>query len=274
MAEPYLDPAVAAPASEAPPERAPKKDPEFLRAAAKLAPNPFANDDGSRPAAFAEAKAVEPPHRTPAVVRAMVGGRVLVPVLAHAHPGRTEDGGVVGHAAAGSGDDAADACESAALAQVEVPDGRHAMPVFTSAEAMKDWDPSARPVPVYGPQAAQAAASAGDGLILLDPGDEAVLIGRPAVWSLAAGTEWVPAWQDEELGVEAAKALTGIAGTLGVALVPGRSAEVAAVVLVEDGLERAAAEEMLGQVAIALGASEMLRERVDSLEIVPTRTRG
>ena len=37
---------------------------------------------------------------------------------------------------------------------------------------------------------------------------------------------------------------------------------------------RAAAEEMLGQVAIALGASEMLRERVDSLEIVPTRNRG
>lgn len=271
MPEPYLDPAVAAPASQAPPERAPKKDPEFLRAAAKLAPNPFSGDDGSRPAAFAEAKAVEPPHRTPAVVRAMVAGRVLVPVLAHAHPGRTADRGVVGHSPVGSGDDAADACESAALAQVEVPDGRHAMPVFTSAAAMRAWDPKARPVPVYGPQAAQAAASAGDGLILLDPGEEAVLIPRPAVWSLAAGTEWVPAWQDEELGVEAARALAGIPGTLGVALVPGRAAEVAAVVLVADGLDRTEAEEMLARVAEALGANEALRERVDSLEIVPTR---
>ena len=106
---------------------------------------------------------------------------------------------------------------------------------------------------------------------MLDPGDEAVLIPRPAVWSLAAGTEWVPAWQDEALGVEAARALAGIAGTLGVALMPGRSAEVAAVVLVQDGLDRAAAQDMLGQVAAALGANEVLRERVDSLEIVPTR---
>lgn len=271
MAEPYLDPAVTAPASQAPAPRPPKKDPEFLRAAAKLAPNPFSSDDGSRPEVFSVAKAIEPPQRTPAVVRAMVGGRVLVPVLAHAHPGRTEDGGVVGHSPVGSGDEAADACESAALAQVEVPDGRHAMPVFTSAAAMKAWDPSARPVPVYGPQAAQAAASAGDGLILLDPGDEAVLIPRPAVWSLAAGTEWVPAWQDEALGVEAARALAGIAGTLGVALMPGRAAEVAAVVLVQDGLDRAAVERMLGEVSAALGANEVLRERVDSLEIVPTR---
>lgn len=256
MAEPSIPPEVAAPA----PVDAATRAAEKLAAKQKtFAPNPFSNDDGTQPAEFAAAKAIEPPERTPAVVRALVAGRVLVPVLPHAAPADPLNP----HA-----DD--EDCEAPPSILMELPDGRHAMPAFTSMDAMRAWDPTARPVPMYGSRAAQAAVEQGDGLMLLDPTDEVVLIPRPAVWALATGMEWVPAWKDPELGRVAAEALAGITGTRGIALVPGRTAEVAAVVLVDETLDRPQVERIMGEVSRALSTNPTLRERVDSLELVPT----
>ncbi|HZK06336.1 MAG TPA: SseB family protein [Actinomycetaceae bacterium] len=252
--EPSIPPEVAAPMPEATAPLA-KKERAFRA-------NPFSGDDGSQPPEFAAAKVVEPPERTPAVVRALVAGRVLVPVLPHPAPADPmnphED----------------DSCAAPPSILMELPDGRHAMPAFTSIAAMTAWNESARPVPMYGSQAAQAAYEQGDGLMLLDPGDGAVIIPRPAVWALATGNEWVPAWSDQELGGVAAAALAGISGTLGVALVPGIKAEVAAVVLVEDGLDRHAVETAMNAAATALSTHPVLRERIDSLELVPTTRSG
>lgn len=250
--EPSIPPEVAAPIPE-PPVAAAKKLKTFRQ-------NPFPNDDGSQPEEFTRAKAVEPPERTPAVVRALVAGRVMVPVLPHAAPKDPMNP----HAE----DD--ETCEAPPSILVELPDGRHAMPAFTSITGLQAWNPSARPVLMYGSQAAQAAADQGDGLMVLDPDDDAVLVPRPAVWALATGNEWVPAWADRELGAVAAAALAGIPGTRGVALVPGRQAEVAAVVLMEPGLERPAVEAAMNTAAQALSTHEVLRERIDSLELVPT----
>lgn len=252
---PHLPPEVAAPApAPSPPAPAPS-----LKSARMLRPNPFSGDDGVQPAEFAVAKAVQPPERTPAVVRTLVAGRVLVPVLPHAAPKDPMNP----HA-----DD--ESCEAPASILVELPDGRHAMPAFTSMAAMAAWNPTARPVPMYGAQAAQAAYEQGDGLMLLDPMDESVLIPRPAVWALAIGQEWVPAWSDPKLGAVAAGALVGIPGTLGVALVPGRTAEVAAVVLIEEGLDRPGVETAMQAAAAAISSHPVLRERIDSLELFPT----
>lgn len=227
----------------------------------QLKPNPFPDDDGTQPPAFAEAKAVEPPGRTPAVVDALIAGRVMVPVLPHAMPADPLNP----HA-----DKDDDSCREPVSILVELPDGRHAMPAFTSIAGMQAWNAEARPVLMYGSQAAQAAAEQGDGLMILDPDDEAVLIPRPAVWALASGNEWVPAWADRDLGGVAAGALAGIPGTRGVALVPGRQAEVAAVVLMDEGLDRSAVESAMDAAAKALGTHKLLRERIDSLELVPT----
>lgn len=252
MVEPHLPPEMAAPLPTASLEgnRDAKKTKTFRQ-------NPFSQDDGSQPSEFAKAKAIEPPERTPAVVRALIAGRVLVPVLPHPAPEDPE------HAQED------ETCAAPPSILVELPDKRHAMPAFTSMAAMTAWDPAARPVPMYGAQAAQHAYEQGDGLMLLDPTDEAVLIPRPAVFALATGNEWVPAWADSRLGEIAAGALAGVPGTLGVALVSGRQAEVAAVVLVPPGMERPALEEAMNAAAAALSSHPVLRERIDSLELVP-----
>lgn len=259
MAEPSLPPEVTAPLPTAPPR--PRRD---------LPASPFAGDDGARPPAFTAAKAVEPPERTPAVVRALRGGRVLVPVLPHAHPGRTTAGGVQDHVKSFGADPEAEACEQAATVTVDVADGRAAMPAFSSLAALLAWNPEARPVPVFGEQAARAAATVSDGLMLLDPGDEPVLIPRPAVRALAVGAEWVPSWADEGLGPVAAAALAGIEELVGVRIEPGRTTEIRVVVAIRRGLDADRLRDVLTRTAAALSEDATLRERVDSMELYPT----
>ncbi|MDO5495777.1 MAG: SseB family protein, partial [bacterium] len=159
--QPSIPPEVAAPLPEAAP---------VVKKLKTLRASHFPNDDGSRPEAFTRAKAVEPPERIPAVVRALVDGRVMVPVLPHAAPKDPMNP----HAE----DD--ESCEAPPSILMELPDGRHAMPAFTTMAGLLEWNPKARPVLMYGSQAAQAAAEQGDGLMLLDPGDESVVIPRPA----------------------------------------------------------------------------------------------
>lgn len=205
------------------------------------------------------AKAVAPPERTLAVVRAMQGGRVLVPVLAHPHPGRPP-------VAAGHSTASPDACASAPLT-VETGDGRTAMPVFSSLAALAAWHPQARPVPVLGQQAARAAVLA-DGLMLLDPGDEPVLIPRPAVRALAAGYEWLPAWGDPALHGITGAALQGLDGLVPVRIEPGTTTEIRVVVEVQPGPAHIV-QEILARAAHALSQDPLLRERVDTLELYP-----
>lgn len=259
MAEPYLPPEMAAPV---PPPRP--------RTSSKLAPNPFANDDGAQPPAFAEAKLVDPPYRTPAVVGAMATDRVLVPMVAHAHPGRTADGGVREHASFGSGDATADACESAAALTVEVADGRAAMPVFSSYPAMRAWNPDARPVPVYGYSAARAAVSVGEGLMILDPGDEPVLIPRPAVWALAQEQPWTPAWEDPEVSQAVVDALVGIEEVVAARVELGTTTEIRVVAALRHGLTAPQLKDTLTRASAAIGGNDVLKARVDTIELYPT----
>lgn len=49
-------------------------------------------------------------------------------------------------------------------------DGRRALLTFTSVSAMRQWNPNARPVPVYGRDAARAALAEGASAMLLDLG--------------------------------------------------------------------------------------------------------
>ena len=101
-----------------------------------------------------------------------------------------------------------------ALVTLKAPDGRTAMPVFTSAAALEAWHPQARPVAVYAARAALSAVSEGAQLLVLDPGsDVTFVVRRPAMWSLAQQRDWTPSYLDDEL--EAA-----LNGTV----VPGRAA--------------------------------------------------
>lgn len=255
MVEAHLPEGVAAP-----PPPTPKK---FLRA------NPFSNDDGSCPPALAAALAAE--ERTIAVVAALATERILLPVVPHAHPGRTADGGVVEHANMKHDEDEVDnACESAKLVSVELADGRHAMPVFSSYDRMREWNSAARPVPTEAPRAALAAASEADGLMLLDPGSEhATLIPRPAAWALAQGREWIPAQRDPELGGLIARTLTGVPYLAGVRVEPGKTTEIRIVIALRPGLDAEQLRASLTEASERLKNNDDVRLRVESMELYP-----
>lgn len=225
----------------------------------KLAPNPFSNDDGSQPLAITEAKAVEPPGRTPAVVGVLGESRVLVPMMPHARP-----------AYVGPNGEHEEDCDPPPMITVEVGDGRHALPVFSSFAAMTAWNAQARPVPVYGVGAARTALNSGIHLLLLDPEDDAVLIGRPATWAMANELPWTPAWEDPEVTDAVIAALVGIEEVGAVRVEVGQSTEVRIVLALRRGLDADQLRTAITRASEAIGNAEMLRERVDTIELYPT----
>lgn len=235
----------------------------------KLKPNPFAGDDGTTDPRLEEALALEQfAPRLEAIVEVLPDVRVLVPVLAHEHPGRTADGGVVSHASKDR-----DPCSAAAMLAVEAPDGRAAMPIFSSVEALMRWNPTARPVPVHTQNAAIAAVAEADGMLVLDAASERpMLLGRPAVNALATGETWTPPWRDEELPTLVATALAGIEGLKGLQIMPGRKAETAIVLAVDGAASREHVTAALTEASRRLGEVDELQHRLDSLELVPART--
>lgn len=234
----------------------------------KLKPNPFAGDTGEAPAELAAALEIETfAERMEAIVAALSTCRLLVPIMAHAHPGRTKDGGVAAH-----NKTTQDACEEAAMMGVEAPDGRAAMPVFSSIEAMMAWKKDVRPVPVHTQNAAIAAIAEADSLLVLDPGSpRPMLIGRPAVNALATGETWRSPWNDEELNATVASALAGITHLVGARLQVGQKAETALVIAVDEMASREDLNVALGLASQRLAHVEELTNRIDSLELVPVR---
>ncbi|WP_222848196.1 SseB family protein [Cellulosimicrobium cellulans] len=148
----------------------------------------FAGDDGSAdPRVAAALTALGDGTGTLAgVVEALAGTRVLVPVLAELEAAETVEVG--GHA------HTADKEASAGIVALQAPDGRTALPVFSSVAAMAAWRRDARPVPTDVVRAALSAVSEGWELLVLDAGGPVTaLLPRPAVWALAQLQPWRPA---------------------------------------------------------------------------------
>lgn len=82
-----------------------------------------------------------------AIRRALLIARVLVPVVALG--------------------DESDAAEMAVPRLVGA-DRRHALPVFTSYDALRAWQPDARPVPMPGEQAIAGAVAEGYAAVVID----------------------------------------------------------------------------------------------------------
>jgi len=235
----------------------------------------FAGDDGT---ADPELAALLRAHADGAgslrdVVSRLAATRVLVPVLAelavadvveHEGPAGTQELHVDKEAAAG-------------VVAIEAPDGRRALPVFTSVDAMRAWRADARPVPVEAPRAALSAVSEDWSLLVVDPaGPATALVPRPAVWALAQGHEWRPALVegadgalvvDADVATAVADAAAPVQHVVRAHAERGRSAEVAVVLALDPGLDRAGLDRVLAQVNARLGASSVISSRVDSLEL-------
>jgi len=223
----------------------------------------FAGDDGSADAQLLELMRSYQHGEVPLadVIARFAQTRVLVPVLASLDKeDHTEDGHVFDKEA------------SAGIVALEAPDGRMALPVFTSVESMAVWRKDARPVPVDAVRAALSAVSENWALLVVDPGSEhSVLVPRPAVWAVARSLPWIPAVSngiiDEAVSSEISSVLAHIPEVIQASAQAGRSAEVAVVLGIDAGLTRAGLDYVLGQVNTALAGSSLISERVDSLEL-------
>ncbi|WP_235020101.1 SseB family protein [Ruania rhizosphaerae] len=220
--------------------------------------SPHAGDDGTAPGALAAALVVGADRRLPAVVAALAEVRVLVPVVAQveemAEPGAD---GIAGEKSA-----------SAAMVTVAAPDGRSAIPVFSSMATLQRWRQDARPIPVEAPRAALAAASDADGLLVLDPGGpDTVLIPRPAVWALAQQRPWTPASEDPEVRAAVERAVGALPEVAAVRVEPGRQAEIRVVLGLPAGLDRGQVDRIVAAAGQVLAADETAADRVDSFEL-------
>ena len=253
----------------------------------------FAGDDGAADGELTRLLAGHAEGTVPLrdVVARLAATRVLVPVLPEAAAAGI---GAVGaepeHAAAGT-DAAGDEPErvaghvgarrgkeaSSGVVALEAPDGRRALPVFTSVDTMRAWRPDARPVPVEASRAALSAVGEDWALLVLDPaGPVTVTVPRPAVWALAQGRQWRPALVpgpggnavvDDEVAAAVRLAAEPVRHVVRAGAEPGRTAEVAVVLGIDAGLDRAGLDAVLRQVGARLGASDVVAERVDSLEL-------
>jgi hypothetical protein len=117
-----------------------------------LAEPAFPDDDGLIDPWLAEALGDD------AAVFAVYGEvRVFVPIVA-----------ILGELATDGSDKSADM----AAVFMTGADGRKALLTFSSVAALEAWNPVARPVPVWGREAAQAALDEGASALLLDLGTE------------------------------------------------------------------------------------------------------
>lgn len=222
----------------------------------------FADDDGSADARLAQAL-IRFSHGKAAladVVDALQYARVLVPVLAEGEQRVMGKHGVE-----------QDHVGSTGVVALEVPDGRSALPVFTDVDAMRSWNPQARPIPAEGPRAALAAAAEGWSVMVLNPAMESVIIPRPAVWALGQGETWQPAVVDNRVANEVREAIIDAVplddDVRAIDAAPGRQAEVAVVVALVPGLDRGAVDDAVRRVHEALARSQIVANRVDSMEL-------
>lgn len=227
--------------------------------------NPAAGDDGS-----ADPRLLDAVGRfrsgelgMSGVVAALGTARLLVPLVTdRGSEGIGPHGQVV------------DKTQELALVTVSGPDGRAVLPVFSSVDAMRTWNPAARPIPVVAPRAALAAAADETAAIVLDPGSPTEFaLRRSGFEALATGAAFVPGFLDERVLEAFVAASAGEPSVLAVRLAPGdpdarlAGPELLVRLTLASGLGRTALDAVLGRLADAWAASSVIRDRVDSIAV-------
>jgi len=229
----------------------------------ELHEHPFQDDDGTSPAAFAAAMAAFRAGEAgqDAVVDALREARVLVPLVARlGESGENEHGVTV------------DKSAELSIVTVAAPDGRRAVPLFTSTEAMRSWDPKARPVPALMRRAALSVVAEGSEVIVVDAtAPTEFVVRRPAVWAIAQDVPWTPAWTDEALARDIAAPAVEEALVRGVEIAPGdpfarfAGPEVVVTLEVDADASPEARDALVARLQAAWSTSESVATRADSL---------
>lgn len=192
-----------------------------------------------------------------AVMSRLPGARLLVPVAA-----------VAGETTASAGLEVEKETDMAVVL-LEHPDGRTALPAFTSLAALADFDPAVRPVPVTSERAAEAVISESADLLVLDcASEQAREVRASMVWALAQRRPWSPPHVDPFVEAAFARSCADRPEITGHRLLEGEPAG-SGTLLVElvlvPGLTEAQVEGVVTGLAEELATDGELRARVDDL---------
>lgn len=218
-----VPPSATAPVMPSRPWAATKVEPMTDFAGRTLAPSAFPNDDGGAdPAVLA---VLEAHGRGEAAVEHAYGyllnARVLAPIVAvlgEAEEVEDEQGRNLTR----------DKNSDMALVTLVAPDGTRALPVFTSVQALAEWNPQARPMPVAFPRACAAAKAEGAEIVLVDLARPSFLEVEPAaVRAFAAVLEKAEAGAGAETSPAGEASRASAVGVASEAVPAGEAAEPA-----------------------------------------------
>ncbi|WP_129838555.1 SseB family protein [Streptomyces sp. RFCAC02] len=215
--------------------------------ALKNIPQPaFAGDDGSADPALRRALAdwAADPSAEPALLTALTGARLLVPVVA-----------VLGEAEEGPDGLRREKTSDMAVLTLALPDGRRALPVFTATGTLARWRPDARPVAVTTDQALRAAVQENAGALVVDVAGPVAyeLSGAALRTVITAGT---PAVSAPAVTEAVTAVLRGEPAVLAARLVPGGTADGTLALVLDPAVPAGTA---VPRVARGLAADPVLR---------------
>jgi SseB protein N-terminal domain len=228
--------------------------------------NPDSDDDGTAPP-----KVIEAIRRFRAqevgvadVVEALHGARLLLPLMA-----ARGDEGVGAHG------QLVDKTQELSLVTAAGPDGRPVLPAFTSVDTMREWNATARPIPIAAARIALAVAAEGTPLIVIDPGTPTMfVVRRPAFPALATGEPWTPSFEDPGVLRAFLDASAGEAPLVALQLAPGDAtarlagAELLVQLSVQAGLADGDLDALVARLSTSWAADPLIAERVDSIGVV------
>lgn len=232
-------------------------------------PNSSPDDDGTAPPAlmaiitrFHQGDADETE-----VVDAVRESRLLIPLLAKAGETAVNDAGLT-----------IDKTQELSIVTVTGPDGRAVLPVFTSVDAMRNWNPDARPVPAAGTRVALAAASENTDLVIIDPlSDSEFVIRRPALWAVAQSTQWTPSYLRPDVRDEFVASSLKESDVADVKLLAGdpgarlHGPELVVQIAMHPGLDREALDATMERMRQRWASSELIAQSVDSMAVQVVR---
>ncbi|MGN6636346.1 MAG: SseB family protein [Oryzihumus sp.] len=214
----------------------------------------FDDDTGAAAPALLEALDRRADER--ALMAALAGARLIVPIVAA--PTEVDD----------SGELAVEKSTDMAVVTLTAPDGQRALPVFSSVAALAAWDASARPSPVTSALAAQAAVQERCDVMVLDLGSGSPTVLRPSMlWALAQQREWLPAHEDPFIAQALARATAGEPDVLDVATEAGEpgTGTLRVVLSLRPGLGQQQVQQVATRIGERIATDGEARARIDAL---------
>jgi hypothetical protein len=227
--------------------------------------NPWSGDDGTANPNLVSAitKLREGSLSAEEVLPILRETRLLVPLVAD-----------LGEAGEGAHGQTVDKSADLSIVSVSSPDGQTALPVFSSVAAMSVWNPKARPVPIEAPRVALAAASEGNGRIILDPGSPTeYVIRKNAFRAFAEGKAWTHPARNPQVKAAFAAVIDAEPSVENFAIQDGdptarlSGPEVLVYLKLQAGLAQADLESLLQRLATGWAASDVIATDVDSLGV-------